>query len=129
MNPKKRIFSIEEGTLLRFFISPNGITIDLGRIEAIKVIIPPHNKKAMQSFMGKIHYVRRFIFYFVEIVKPLQDMIKKDSNFKWTKERTEAFDKIKETIVEDSTLWSPNFDKEFVLYTFAFNHSIGVVLI
>ena len=128
MNPKKSIFSIEEGTFLIFVISPNGITIDLGRIESIKVIAPPHNKKAIQSFLGKINFVRRFISAFVEIVKPLQEMINKDSKFKWTKERREAFDKIKEAIAEDPTLRSPNFDKEFILYTFAFDHAIAVVI-
>ena len=49
----------------------------------------------MQSFLGKINFVRRFIYDFTEIVKPLQEMIKKDSNFKWKKERKDAFDKIK----------------------------------
>lgn len=128
MNPKKSIFNIEEGTLIIFIISPYGITIDLGRIESIKVITPPHNKKAMQYFMGKINFVRRFISDFVEIVKPLQKMIKKDSNSKWKNERKEAFDKIKEAIAETPTLWSPNFDKEFILYTFASNHSTVLVL-
>ena len=55
-------------------------------------------------------------------------MIKKDSNFKWTKERKEAFDKIKEAIAESPTLRSPNFKNEFILYTFASNHSIVAVL-
>ena len=32
LNPKKSILSIEEGTLLGFIISPDGIKIDLGRI-------------------------------------------------------------------------------------------------
>ena len=68
------------------------------------------------------------MFDFVEIVKPLQDMIKKDSNFKWTKERKEAFDRIKESIVEAPTLQSPIFDKEFILYTFVSNHSIAAML-
>ena len=63
---------MEEGTLLGFVISPEGITIDLGRIEAIKAIVLPHNKKAMQSFLGKINFVRKFISDFAEIVKPLQ---------------------------------------------------------
>jgi hypothetical protein len=127
LNPNKRIFAMEEGTLLGFVISPEGITIDLGRIEAIKAIVFPHNKKAMQSFMGKINFMRSFISNFVEIVKPLQDMIKKDSNFRWTKERKEAFEKMKEAIVEAPTLWSP-FDNEFILYTFASDHSIAAVL-
>ena len=77
---------------------------------------------SMQSFLGKINFLRRFISEFAEIVKPLQDMIKKDSNFRWTKEIREAFDKIKEAIVEVPTLWSPNFENEFILYTFYSDH-------
>ena len=69
----------------------------------------------MQSFLGKINFVRRFISDFAEIVNPLEEMIKNDFNFKWTKERKEAFEKIKEDIAEDPTLWSPNFDNEFIL--------------
>ena len=72
--------------------------------------------------------MRRFISDFAEIVKPLQEMIKKDFNFKWTKERREAFEKIKVAIEEAPTLWSLNFDNEFILYTFASNHSITTVL-
>ena len=119
---------MEERTLLRFVISPEGITIDPRRIEAIKAIVYPHNKKAMQSFLGKINIVTRFIFDFAEFGKPLQEMIKKDFNFKWTRERREAFEKIKEAIAEALTLWSPNFDNEFILYTFASDHSIAAVL-
>ena len=114
--------------MLGFVISPEGITIDLGRIEAIKAIALPPNKKAMQSFLGKINFVRRFISDFIEIVKPLQELIKKYFNFKLTKERREAFDKIKEAIAKAPTLQSPNFDNEFILYTFASDHSITTVL-
>ena len=74
----------------------------------------------MQSFLGKIN--------FVKIVKPLQEMIRKYFNFKWTKERKEEFENIKEAIEKAPTLWSLNFDNEFILYTFAFDHSIDVVL-
>ena len=97
-NPKKRNFAIEEGTLLGFVISLDGIPIYPTRVESIKVIAPPHNKKAMRSFLGKINFVRRFIYDFAEIVEPLQETIKKDSNFKRTKERQKSFDKIKEAI-------------------------------
>lgn len=48
--------------------------------------------------------MRIFTSDLAKIVKPLQDMIKKDSNFKWTKERKEEFDKIKEAIAEAPTL-------------------------
>ena len=82
----------------------------------------------MQSFLGKINFVRIFISDFAEKVKPLQKMIKKDTNFKWTKQRKEAFDKIKESIAEALAFRSPNFDKESILYTFTSYHSNAVVL-
>ena len=128
LNPKKSIFAIEEGTFIRFLISLDGITISLRRIESIKVIIPPHNKKAMQYFLCKINFLRIFIYDFAEIVKTLQEMINKDLDLKWKKEKKEEFDRIKEAIAECPTLWSPNFYKEFILYTFASDHSIATVL-
>lgn len=82
----------------------------------------------MKSFLGKINFVRRFISNFSEIVKPLQEMIKKDANFKWMKEGKESFGKIKKSIAEDPTQWSQNFDRDFILYTFPSNDSIFVVL-
>ena len=71
LNPKKGIFSIEEGTLLGIVVSLDGIKIDPRRIEVIKSITPPHNKKEIQSFLGKRNSVMGFISYFIEIVKPL----------------------------------------------------------
>ena len=55
-------------------------------------------------------------------------MIKEDENYKWTKERKEAFAKIKEEIVEAPTLRSHDFDKDFILYTFASDHSITIMI-
>ena len=72
LNTKKSIFVMEEGNLLGFVISLKGITIDPRRIEAIKAIVLPYNKKAMQYFLGNINFVRIFISDFAEIVKPLQ---------------------------------------------------------
>jgi hypothetical protein len=66
--------------LLGFIVSKHGMRIEPERTEAIAKIPPPHNKKLMQYFLGKINFVRRFVPSFAEIVKPLQDMIKKNAN-------------------------------------------------
>jgi hypothetical protein len=58
----------------------------------------------MQYFFGRINFVRRFIPDFVEIVKPLQKMIKKDVQFKWTPLEKEAFENIKIAIANVSSL-------------------------
>jgi hypothetical protein len=65
---------------------------------------------------------------FVDIVKPLQNMIKKDTYFKWTYVEKEVFKKFKDTIVVVSTLHNPEFSKHLSLYTFAFDHSLATML-
>jgi hypothetical protein len=71
---------------------------------------------------------RRFVPSFAEIVRPLQNMIKKDVVFKWNKDERESFKAIKEAIVQSPALSSPNFNKDFILYTFASDLSCVVVL-
>lgn len=40
-------------------------------------------------------FVHRFVSNFVEIFKPLQKIIKKDIEFKWTPLKKEYFEKVK----------------------------------
>ena len=78
------MFAVIEGNLLGHVVSKKGISIDPERIKAIEQIPLPHNKKGMQSFMGTINFVRRFVLDFAQIVKPLQQMVKQSVKFKWT---------------------------------------------
>jgi hypothetical protein len=78
LNPKKSHFSMEEGKLLGHIVSPKGIKIDPQRVKAIQKIDIPRNKKSIQSFIGKINFLRRFTPNFAEIIKIITDMLKKD---------------------------------------------------
>jgi hypothetical protein len=59
---------MQEGKLLRHIISKEVIKIDLDRVEAILKIDTPRSKKEVQSFLGKVNFLRRFIPNFVEII-------------------------------------------------------------
>ena len=65
---------------------------------------------------------------FAQIVKPLQQMVKKNAQFKCTEIEKNAFSKIKTTVAHAPSLKIPNFDKDFILYTFASNDSLAAVL-
>ena len=58
LNPKNTIFAVTKGILIGFVVSKEGIMIDPERIEATSRIPFPATKKSMQSFMGKINFVR-----------------------------------------------------------------------
>ena len=84
LNPKRTLFGLQEGKLLGHIISEEGIKIDPNRIEAIHKIELPRNKKEIQSFLGKVNFLRRFIAAFVEIVRWITNMLKKDNDNRWT---------------------------------------------
>ena len=55
------MFVVLEGKLLGHIIFKKWISIDPERIKVIAQIPLPHNKKGMQSFMGTINFVQRFV--------------------------------------------------------------------
>jgi hypothetical protein len=82
----------------------------------------------MQSFLGQINFVKRFVPDFSQIILPLQTMIKKNSVFKWGSAEKEAFDSIKQSIINAPALSTPNFSNHFILYTLASDSSYAAVL-
>ena len=64
-------------------ISEARISIDPNKVEAILKLAPPHNQKELKSFFRKINFVQKFISGFVEIVCPLNDLLKKGAKIKW----------------------------------------------
>ena len=118
LNPKKSIFAVTEARILVFIVSKYGRIIDLERINVIGKIGILSLKKAMQYFLGKINFVRRFVPNFAQIVKTLQDLTKKENSFKWTDVQKDAFINIRKSIIDAPALMSSYFDKDFILYTF-----------
>jgi hypothetical protein len=122
------VFAISEGILLGHVISKDEILVDPEITKVVLQIPPPHNKKSMQTFFGRINFVRRFVPYFGNIVKPLRRMIKKHVHIKWTPLKKEMFENIKDAIANTPYLRSPYFSKDFLLYKLAYSHSLVAVL-
>ena len=129
LNPKKSLFGLEEGKLLGHIISKDGIRIDLERIQAILQIPYPRNIKELQAFLGKINFIRRFIRNLAELIRLLSNMLKKDAKVKWSLETKQAFESIKTALTQTPVLTSPQFDKDFIIFSFASDHNIAVVLL
>ena len=62
MNPLKCAFGVSAGKFLVFIIHEKGIEIEPKRVEAMKRVEAPTCKKNLQKFLGKVNYLRRFIF-------------------------------------------------------------------
>jgi hypothetical protein len=55
-------------------------------------------------------------------------MMKKDSEIKWTAEAKESFERVKKSISEALVLASPDYTKEFPIFSFTSEHTIEIVL-
>ena len=55
-------------------------------------------------------------------------MVKQSVQFKWTDVENNAFSKIKTFIAHAPSLKIPNFEKDFILYTFTSDDSLAAVL-
>jgi len=95
------------------------------------IIQVPHlrNIKELQAFLGKINFLRRFIPNLAELISLLNNMLKKDSKVKWTLKAKQAFEDIKTTLTQTLVLTSLRFDRDFIIFSFASEHTIVVVLL
>ena len=63
--------------------------------------------------------MRRFIHNFAEIIKLITDMLKKDNKVKWIEEAKVSFECVKKSIGEALVLVSPDYTKEFLIFSSA----------
>lgn len=56
-------------------------------------------------------------------------MLKKDSTIKWRVEAKQSFKEIKLVLTQTPVLTSPKFDRDFIIFSFALEHTIAIVLL
>jgi hypothetical protein len=130
MNPIKCTFGVSAGRFLGFIVHEHGIEVDPKKIEAIKGIQEPTCKKDVQSLLGKINYLRRFISNLAGKIESLLPLVrlKHDRDFTWGLEQREAFERIKEYLISLPVLQAPKNGGVFRLYITASDRVIGAML-
>jgi hypothetical protein len=131
MNPNKCALGVSAGEFQGFLVHEGGIEVGKKSMKAIDKVVPPTNLKELQSLLGKIIFVRRFISNLSQKVLPFSPLlrIKKDQKFVWGDEQQKAFNEIKEYMKEPPVLVPPQLNKPFKLYVAADTQTIGSALI
>jgi hypothetical protein len=131
MNPNKCAFGVSAGEFLGFLVHEGGIGVGKKSMKAIDEVVPPTSLKELQSLLGKISFVRRFISSLSQKVLSFSPLlrIKKDQKFVWGDEQQKAFNEINEYMKEPPVLVPPQLNKPFKLYVAANTQTIGSALI
>ncbi|GBC33499.2 1-phosphatidylinositol 4,5-bisphosphate phosphodiesterase-like [Rhizophagus irregularis DAOM 181602=DAOM 197198] len=113
---------------LGHIVGNDGLRPDDKKIEKIKEMKAPTTVKEVRSFLGLCSYYRKFVKNFSKIARPISDLRKKGIPFIWGREQQEAFEKLKEKLIQYPILRHPDWKKEFLLITDASGKGLGAVL-
>ena len=84
-------FWLKEVGFLGHVISGEGVSVDPTKVDTVTKWEAPTTMGEIQSFLGLVGYYRRFIENFSKIAKPMTELLKKDTKFKWTEQCEASF--------------------------------------
>ena len=125
---------------LGHIISENGIATDPSKVSAVKDWPTPSCVRELRAFLGLSSYYRRYVKGFTQIAMPLHKLVnsttvKKSSTktdgpskWYWDSDCEEAFNQLKQSLVDAPVLGYPNFKLPFILETDASHFGLGAVL-
>ena len=81
VKPEKCVWKARKIEFLGIIIGPNGIEMEVEKIERVLGWPESKNVKDIRKFLGLTNYYRRFIKDFAQVAKPINVLIRKDE--KW----------------------------------------------
>lgn len=129
LNISKCKFFQNEIDYLGYTINSKGRRPNKSHIEAVSNFPEPKNIKDVQRFLGLTSYFRKFIQGFATIARPLYDLLKKNSQFKFDDVEKEAFEKLKNKLITAPILAIYNPKAETQLHCDASSYGFGAILL
>jgi hypothetical protein len=127
-NPKKCVFHVTSVDYLGYIVSPEGLTMDRAKTDAIAAWPAPRNVKEVQSFLGFANFYRRFISGYSAITKPLTVLTKKDTPYVWSPSCQSAFLNLKAAFTSAPILAHFHPERRIIVETNASDYAIAAIL-
>ena len=101
---------------------------DFDKVKAIESVMTPTTVRQNKSFIGMTSYYCRFIRNFSDIAKLLINLMRKYAHFQWDDIYQAAFDSLKMKLAKMVILVYPDPNRDYGLYTYTSDESIGACL-
>ncbi|GJX32702.1 reverse transcriptase domain-containing protein [Tanacetum coccineum] len=121
-------FMVKEEIVLGHKVSGSGIEVDKAKIKAIFNLPYPTNVRSIRSFLGHVGFYRRFIKDFSQIACPMTQLLVKDTQFNFSAECIQAFDKLKRKLTQAPIKTKPDWSLPFEVMCDASDYAIEAVL-
>ena len=116
-------------TYMGCVISASGISPTEEKIEAIKQVSCPENSTQLRAFLGMINYHGKFIRNLSTILQPLNQLLQKNQEFKWSSQCEQAFNKVKDSLSSSNVLVHYDPSLPVILENDASQYGIGAVVL
>lgn len=95
LNKEKCKVGITTVKIVGHRIDPKGIHPDESKLKAIQDDAKPKNITELRRFLGMDQYLGKLVPNLVNICQPLNDLLKKDMVYEWSKVQEESFETLK----------------------------------
>ncbi|CAI5714562.1 unnamed protein product [Peronospora effusa] len=110
---QKCVIRVHEMRVLGCIVGTHGIRADPEKVKAVKERPVPRRVKDLCQFLRLANYLHKYSKNYAEQTKPLSDLLKKDTEWNWSKEEVDSFTSVKQPLVEAPVLALPDADKPF----------------
>jgi hypothetical protein len=129
LNPTKCVFGVPSGLLLGFMVGHRGIEANPAKIDAIRKMAKPSNKKDVMKLTGMMAALGRFIRKLGEKGLPFFKLLKKPEKFVWDDEAQKAFEALKESLTTPPVMTHPIPKETILLYISTTTNVVSTILV
>ncbi len=129
VNPKKCLFSQTKVKFLGHMIEDGQLSVDPSKVEAIRKLPSPGDRKGLKRILGMLSFIRKFVPDYNTLTYPFRGLLKERSLFLWTETEEAALDKIRnsDAWLKALALFKPG--KPLTLMADASSYGLGAVLL
>ena len=128
LHPEKTFIKVEQIEFVGYLFTQEGTIPRKKYIEKVLKFKRPTSKKEIQSYLGLVQYIARYLHKLAEWSYVLNKLTKADCKAKWGKEQDHAFDQIQKQVSNIKLLSHPTDNDVFLVQTDASKYAISGVL-
>ena len=117
IRPEKCYFQVDRFNFLGYDISTTGVRPMASKINVLKNMPPPKDRKSLRRFLGFGSFYRRFVPHYAQLSSPLNQLANNKSPFVWSAENEKAFRVIVHALSSAKVLSLVCKGKPFELHT------------
>ncbi|KAF8755124.1 hypothetical protein RHS01_05741 [Rhizoctonia solani] len=121
----KCTFHVTSVEYLGIIVLDKGFSLDKLKIQAVQEWPVPTKVKEVQLFLGFANFLRRFVANFSHMARPLHNLVRKKTPWKWDIKEQEAFQGLKDAITNAPVLRHADPTKPYFLETDASGAALG----